>query len=82
VAAQCLDWAIKTNQHAGVWGGMSEDERQALRRSRQRRHGPSSWASAAGSARPSRLTAARRPRRRIAAKRSGLAEPRDLPAKI
>lgn len=37
VTAQCLEWALATGQHNGVWGGMSEDERQALRRSRQRR---------------------------------------------
>ncbi|WP_124055189.1 WhiB family transcriptional regulator [Arcanobacterium ihumii] len=28
----CLKWAIETNQDAGVWGGMSEDERRTLRR--------------------------------------------------
>ncbi|MGH8905660.1 MAG: WhiB family transcriptional regulator [Egibacteraceae bacterium] len=37
VAAQCLEWALNTGQDAGVWGGMSEDERRALRRGRQRR---------------------------------------------
>lgn len=37
VTEQCLEWAIATNQDAGVWGGLSEDERRALRRSRQRR---------------------------------------------
>lgn len=37
VSAQCLEWALKTNQHDGVWGGKSEDERRALRRARQRR---------------------------------------------
>jgi WhiB family redox-sensing transcriptional regulator len=37
VTAQCLEWALETNQDAGVWGGMSEDERRTLRRSRQRR---------------------------------------------
>jgi len=37
VCAQCLEWALKTHQDSGVWGGMSEDERRALRRSRQRR---------------------------------------------
>jgi WhiB family transcriptional regulator, redox-sensing transcriptional regulator len=36
VATQCLDWALQTNQDAGVWGGLSEDERRTLRRSRQR----------------------------------------------
>jgi WhiB family transcriptional regulator, redox-sensing transcriptional regulator len=37
VLSECLEWALETNQDAGVWGGMCEDERRALRRSRQRR---------------------------------------------
>lgn len=37
VLDRCLEWALETNQDAGVWGGMSEDERRVLRRSRQRR---------------------------------------------
>ena len=37
VADQCLEWALSTNQDAGGWGGLSEDERRTLRRSRQRR---------------------------------------------
>jgi WhiB family redox-sensing transcriptional regulator len=28
----CLDFAVATNQEAGVWGGLSEDERRRLRR--------------------------------------------------
>jgi WhiB family redox-sensing transcriptional regulator len=28
----CLQWAFESNQDAGVWGGMSEDERRALKR--------------------------------------------------
>jgi WhiB family redox-sensing transcriptional regulator len=32
VAPACLRWAMQTHQDAGVWGGMSEDERRALRR--------------------------------------------------
>ncbi|MGH8899795.1 MAG: WhiB family transcriptional regulator, partial [Egibacteraceae bacterium] len=39
VTAQCLEWSLKTNQDAGVWGGLYEDERRTLRRRRQRRHG-------------------------------------------
>jgi WhiB family transcriptional regulator, redox-sensing transcriptional regulator len=31
----CLEWALATGQDAGVWGGTSEDERRALRRSRR-----------------------------------------------
>jgi WhiB family transcriptional regulator, redox-sensing transcriptional regulator len=37
VRAACLDWALETNQNAGVWGGLSEDERRAWRRKRQGR---------------------------------------------
>lgn len=37
VMDSCLEWALETNQDAGVWGGLSEDERRSLRRSRQRR---------------------------------------------
>lgn len=37
VTDECLEWALETNQDAGVWGGLSEDERRSLRRSRQRR---------------------------------------------
>jgi len=39
VVDTCLKWAIETGQDAGVWGGMSEDERRALKRrtARQRR---------------------------------------------
>jgi WhiB family redox-sensing transcriptional regulator len=28
----CLKWAIESGQEAGVWGGLSEDERRALKR--------------------------------------------------
>jgi WhiB family redox-sensing transcriptional regulator len=35
VRVQCLAWAMKTHQDAGVWGGLSEDERRALRRAQQ-----------------------------------------------
>jgi WhiB family redox-sensing transcriptional regulator len=40
VTDECLQWALETNQDAGVWGGMSEDERRSLRRSRQHRRRP------------------------------------------
>jgi WhiB family redox-sensing transcriptional regulator len=36
VRAQCLEWALATGQDAGVWGGLSEEERRALRRARRR----------------------------------------------
>lgn len=37
VRDDCLEWAMVTGQEAGVWGGLSEDERRALRRARRRR---------------------------------------------
>jgi WhiB family redox-sensing transcriptional regulator len=32
VRAQCLQFALETNQEAGIWGGTSEEERRRLRR--------------------------------------------------
>ncbi len=32
VIRECLNWALETGQDAGVWGGLDEDERRALRR--------------------------------------------------
>ena len=32
VRAECLEFALVTNQDHGVWGGASEDERRKLRR--------------------------------------------------
>ncbi|MET8624717.1 WhiB family transcriptional regulator [Kitasatospora sp. NPDC004669] len=32
VMEQCLTWALTTGEDAGVWGGMSEDERRAMKR--------------------------------------------------
>ena len=32
VTDACLSWALESGQDAGVWGGMGEDERRALRR--------------------------------------------------
>jgi WhiB family redox-sensing transcriptional regulator len=32
VVETCLQWALDSGQDAGVWGGMSEDERRALKR--------------------------------------------------
>lgn len=32
VEATCLQWALDNNQDSGVWGGMSEEERRALKR--------------------------------------------------
>ncbi|MGH9195474.1 MAG: WhiB family transcriptional regulator [Acidimicrobiia bacterium] len=32
VRKDCLAWALATGQDNGVWGGLSEDERKAVRR--------------------------------------------------
>lgn len=32
VKEACLAWALESGQDAGVWGGLSEDERRALKR--------------------------------------------------
>jgi WhiB family transcriptional regulator, redox-sensing transcriptional regulator len=37
VLSECLRWAIVTGMEHGVWGGMSEGERRALRRRIARR---------------------------------------------
>ncbi len=37
VRAICLEWALRTGQDSGIWGGLSEDERRALRRERHGR---------------------------------------------
>ena len=41
VVETCLAWALASGQDAGVWGGLSEDERRALKRrtARARRAG-------------------------------------------
>ncbi|GAA1940450.1 hypothetical protein GCM10009689_21920 [Brevibacterium antiquum] len=41
VVETCLQWALESGQDAGVWGGLSEDERRALKRraARARRAG-------------------------------------------
>ena len=36
VREQCLNWALDNGQDHGVWGGMSEDERRALKRRQAR----------------------------------------------
>ncbi|MCZ4096734.1 WhiB family transcriptional regulator [Streptomyces sp. So13.3] len=32
VREECLSWALEAGQDAGVWGGLSEDERRAAKR--------------------------------------------------
>ncbi len=34
VTQACLDFALETNQDSGIWGGLSEEERRAIRRQR------------------------------------------------
>lgn len=36
VIEQCLQWALKTKEAHGVWGGLSESERRVLSRRRRR----------------------------------------------
>jgi WhiB family redox-sensing transcriptional regulator len=36
VAHTCLSWAMESAKDSGVWGGLSEDERRALKRRRAR----------------------------------------------
>ncbi|MCL6293202.1 WhiB family transcriptional regulator [Streptomyces sp. 43Y-GA-1] len=37
VQPACLDWALGNDEQTGVWGGLSEDERRALKRRRARK---------------------------------------------
>lgn len=32
VQGPCLDYAIETNQDSGIWGGLDEEQRRAIRR--------------------------------------------------
>jgi WhiB family redox-sensing transcriptional regulator len=48
VRDQCLEWALATGQDAGVWGGLSEEERRALRRARRRESAGGRVAAVAG----------------------------------
>ena len=41
VRPRCLQFALETNQDAGVWGGTTEDERKTLRRTWLRAGRPS-----------------------------------------
>jgi WhiB family transcriptional regulator, redox-sensing transcriptional regulator len=34
VSASCLNWALASGQEAGIWGGLTEDERHRLHRLR------------------------------------------------
>ncbi|MCX4530258.1 WhiB family transcriptional regulator [Streptomyces sp. NBC_00841] len=37
VREQCLEWAMENGQDSGVWGGLGEAERRALKRRTRRR---------------------------------------------
>jgi WhiB family transcriptional regulator, redox-sensing transcriptional regulator len=37
VRTQCLEFALDARLEHGVWGGLTENERRSLRRSRQRK---------------------------------------------
>ncbi|MGW4234546.1 WhiB family transcriptional regulator [Streptomyces sp. NPDC004980] len=36
VREQCLEWALENGQDSGVWGGLGESERRALKRRTRR----------------------------------------------
>jgi WhiB family transcriptional regulator, redox-sensing transcriptional regulator len=40
VQIECLEYALTTNQEAGIWGGADEEERRKLRRKRGLRKKP------------------------------------------
>jgi len=40
VVSDCLAWALQSGQDAGVWGGLGEDERRALKRRSARGRNP------------------------------------------
>lgn len=37
VQQECLDWALETGQDAGIWGGLTEEERREVRRGGRQR---------------------------------------------
>ncbi|CAM5627767.1 WhiB family transcriptional regulator [Streptomyces griseus] len=37
VQTACLEWALENGQDSGIWGGLSENERRALKRRSRRR---------------------------------------------
>jgi WhiB family redox-sensing transcriptional regulator len=49
VRQQCLDFAMRTGETHGIWGGTTPEERISARRRRLRRHGARpSWQQAPG----------------------------------
>ena len=45
VSDACLKWALESGQDAGVWGGLSEDERIDILRSRRTRRADHGYAA-------------------------------------
>ena len=39
VRVECLEYALMTNQDAGIWGAKTEDERRKIRRERRKQRG-------------------------------------------
>ena len=46
VIEHCLQWALEVGEESGVWGGLSEDERRAMKRRAARARARSRNASA------------------------------------
>ena len=65
VTEMCLQYALETGQDSGVWGGLSEDERRALKRRAARARGqPGAGGLLQGAAGQGRARRRRSPARR------------------
>jgi WhiB family redox-sensing transcriptional regulator len=51
VKDECLEFAMRTDEKNGIWGGHTEDERRALKRSRSRVQGKAGAASVSATVR-------------------------------
>jgi WhiB family redox-sensing transcriptional regulator len=40
VRAECLDWALRTDQESGIWGGMTRYQREQITRTQSRKSCP------------------------------------------
>lgn len=47
VQIECLEYALMTNQDAGIWGGLTEDDRRKIRRERRKANRAAQAAAAA-----------------------------------
>ncbi|MFF8960805.1 WhiB family transcriptional regulator [Streptomyces sp. NPDC014894] len=47
VMERCLQWALESGEDSGVWGGLSEDERRAMKRRAARRRARTASVTAA-----------------------------------